>query len=158
MTPNSFIKTLTVIHFALVAGLTLFAGVILYLDRDKLNFAFDTEDTLLLIFPIIAISALSASKIVVKQLLEKAKKTEDLKKMLPQYQTACIVKYVLIEGPAMFGIIFFMITSNAAFVAISGALIAFLMLQRPTKSKVEQELELHGELRNQFMRYDEVIE
>ncbi len=158
MTPNSFVKTLTVIHFALVAGLSLFAGMFLYLDKDKMNFELNTEDTMLLIFPVIAIGALTMSKIIPQKLLQKAKKEENLRSKLAKYQSATIVKYALIEGPAVLGIVFFMSTSNAAFIAISGICIIYLILQRPTKSKIETELALRGEHRNQFMKYDEVID
>ena len=158
MTPNSFVKTLTLIHSVLIMGLVTFVGVSLYLSNDKINFDFNTEDTFLLILPIIAISALVLSRIVPQKLLQSIKETEDLKKILAQYQTASVIKYALIEGPAMIGIVMFMSTNNAAFLVISGVLTIYLLLQKPTKTKIEKELKLRGESRNQFMKYDEKID
>lgn len=158
MTPNSFVKTLTLIHSVLIMGLVTFAGVSLYLGNGEINFDFNTEDTFLIILPVLAITALVLSRIIPQKLLESTKETQDLRKILTQYQTASIIKYALIEGPALVGIVMFMSTSNAAFLAISGVLIIYLLLQKPTKTKIENELKLRGEPRNQFMKYDEKID
>lgn len=158
MTPNSFVKTLTLLHSVLVMGLVTFAGVSLYLGNGKINFDFNTEDTFLLILPVIAITALVLSRIIPQKLLQNTKETQDLKKILTQYQTASIIKYALIECPALIGIVMFMNTSNTAFLVISGVLIIYLLLQKPTKTKIENELKLRGELRNQFMKYDDEID
>ncbi|WP_420572621.1 hypothetical protein [Kordia sp.] len=158
ITPNQFVKTLTIIHLALVVGVVIFTCVTLFLNKDAMNFEFSGEDSFLLIYPVIAIGGVSMSQLLFKKMLAVAKQKTDLIAMLGQYQTASLIKYVLIEGPAMIGTVFFLLTNNAAFIAIAGLLIAFLVLQRPTKTKIESDLALRGELRNQFQRYDEVIE
>ncbi|WP_298518576.1 hypothetical protein [uncultured Kordia sp.] len=158
MTPNSFVKTLTIIHFVLVAGLVILAGIFSYDDIGTAKFSFDTTDMFLLIFPVIVISTLTMSRIMFQKMVQNAKNMEGLKKMLTQYQTASIVKFALIESPAMFGIVMYMVSKNATFIAISGVLILYLILQRPSKSKIENDLELRGEARNQFRKYDSVID
>ena len=157
-TGNKYVKTLTVTHTALLGGVLAFAGLTLFLNLEEMSFEFDMQDTMLLIFPIIAISALSMVRIIPQKMIDAAKKESRLLSKLEKYRSALMIKYVLIEGPAMFGIIFFLSTKNAAFIAIAGVLVAFYILQRPTKEKVESELELRGEERDIFRNGDRVID
>lgn len=158
ITPNKFLKNLSIVHVMLTFGVIAFSAVTLYINKAAFDFAFDTNDILVLIYPVIVVSALTLIGIVPKKILENAKKSNDLKTMLASYQTASIVKYILIEGSAMLGIVFYLLSKNGLFIVIALILIVFLILQRPTKNKVESDLELRGELRNQFQRYDEVID
>ncbi|MEM6720004.1 MAG: hypothetical protein AAF611_11840 [Bacteroidota bacterium] len=157
-TGNKYVKSLTITHTLLLLGLAGFAGISLFLNADKMNFAFDMQDTMLLVFPIIVISALSMVRIIPQKLIDSAKKEERLIKKLSKYQLAMMIKFILIEGPAMLGIIFFFLTNNAAFVAIAGVLIVFFFSLKPTKEKIESELELRGEERSRFRNGDQVIE
>lgn len=157
-TPNKFVRSLTVVHIILILSLVGFSAVALLVNSNEMDFAFDSKDTLLLVFPVIAISALSMVRIIPQKMIDAAKKEQELLQKLAKYQSAMIIKFILIEGPAMIGIVFFFVTKNAAFLAISAVLIVFLFLQRPTKDRVVTDLELRGEHRNQFMKYDEMID
>ncbi len=157
-TPNKFIKTLSIIHFALLLGLLVFGGFTIFQLDSGITPAFDPSDILLLIYPVIVISVLVASKLIFKYLLAFAEKRTDLKSKLMSYQTALIIKFALIEGPAILGIVLSMITGNTAYIAIASVLIIYFLMQKPTANKIESDLNLRGEHRNQFHRYDEVIE
>lgn len=156
-TGNKYVRSLIITHTILLLGLLGFAGVTLFLNSEKMEFTFDTQDTFLLIFPVIAISALAMVKIVPQKMIEAAKSEQKLITKLSKYQSATIIKYFIIEGPAILGMIFFLVTKNATFIAIAGALIAFFILQRPTKEKIESELALRGEDRDVFRNGDREI-
>lgn len=61
------------------------------------------------------------------------------------YQSATIVRLALLEGPSLFGIVGFLLTGNLIFLGISGALIACFIYQRPTRQKIEDDLNLSYE-------------
>ena len=75
-----------------------------------------------------------------------------------RYQIASVVKFAIIEGAAFIGIVFSLITGNTAYIAIVGVLIIYYLMQKPSLNKVESDLQLRGEHRNQFHKYDEVID
>lgn len=158
LTPNKFIQTLTIIYMALLLGLLMFMGFVFFQFSGGITPEIDTNDTLLLIYPVIAIFALVGSQTLFKKLLASAENKSDLKSKLMNYQTASIVKYAMIEGPAFFGIIFSMITGNTAYIAIACVLVIYFLMQRPTRAKIESDLNLKGELRNQFQKYDAIID
>ncbi|WP_046757016.1 hypothetical protein [Kordia jejudonensis] len=158
LTPNKFVQTLTIIYMALLSGLLFFMAIVFFQFDGAMTPTFDTSDTLLLVYPVIAVGAILGSQTIFKKLLASAESKPSLKAKLASYQTASIIKFAMIEGPAFFGIILSMITGNTAFMAIAGVLVLFLMLQRPSKTKVESDLKLRGDHRNQFNTYDEVID
>ena len=158
LTPNKFVQTLTIIYMALLSGLLLFIGFVFFQFEGGMTPTFDSSDTLLLIYPVVAIGAILLSQVIYKKLLTTAKNKSGLKSKLQGYQTASIVKFALIEGPAFFGIVLTMVTGNTAFIAIAGVLVIFLLLQKPSQAKVENDLDLRGDDRNKFNRYDEVID
>jgi len=149
---NTFVRTLTIIHLALVTGVLIFVGIVMYLQNKPMRMAIDTNDTMLLIYPVIAIAGVFMSQTIFKRILSVAKQKTTLKEMLGSYQAASIIKYVLIEGPVMIGLVFYLLTGNGAFLAIAAFLIFYLIVQKPAQEKIKNELELKGELRKQFER------
>lgn len=157
-TPNKFVQTLTMIYMALLSGLLFFIAIVFFQFDGGMTPTFDTSDTLLLIYPVIAIGAIVVSQMIFKKLLAAAENKPGLKNKLDSYQTASIIKFAMIEGPAFLGIVLSMTTGNTAFIAIAGVLVIFLILQKPSRTKVESDLNLRGDDRNRFNRYDEVID
>ncbi len=158
LTPNKFVQALTIIYMALLSGLLFFGALAFFQFNGGMIPTFDSSDTLLLIYPFIAISAIFLSQTLYRKLLATAQEKPGLKLKLQSYQTASIVKIALIEGPAFLGIVLSMATGNTAYLAIAGVLIIFLLMQKPSRTKVESDLNLRGDDRNQFNRYDEVID
>jgi hypothetical protein len=158
ITPNKFLKTISMLHLMLLMGLVMFAGFLLFQFDGAMMPTFDTNDTLLLIYPVVAIAAIVGSQALFKNVLASKENNTDLKVKLANYQTASIIKYALIEGPAFFGILLATSTGNTAYAAIAGVLIIYFILQKPSLNKIESDLKLSGEQRNQFNRYDELID
>jgi hypothetical protein len=61
---------------------------------------------------------------------------------LTVYRMAAIIKWVLIEIPVLFAVVFFMITRNYAFIVLAFALIIFFALQAPSRLKIMLQLQL----------------
>ena len=157
LTPNSYIKTMSIIHLGLLAG-PFVLGIIAYLQTERpfLDYT-NTEDVFIYVVPVFAISGIFMGNLLFKKLMASATKTDGLRTKLARFQTASLIKYALIEGPALLGAVVFLNSGNLTYLYIAGTLILFLYLLRPTKDKIELGLQLKGEEKAQFNRLDEPI-
>ena len=156
-TPKGFFKTLSIIHMALLGGLLL-VTVLLYLQTEKLPPNDSGEDVMIYIFPSIGILGIFLSKFLFKQQLQQLEDKKLLSQKLPGYLTASLISYALIEGPAFLNIVWFGSTGNMLYFAVTLTLIVYLLWQRPTRSKIENDLNLTGELKRQFNQVDAPFE
>lgn len=154
-TPRNFLKTLAILHLALLAG-PLLAGIFFYFNTEiKVNGT--ANDILIYIFPIIGLAGIFTSKFLYQQFLTPLKAHELLKTKLVGLQTASLIQYVLIEGPALLNIVWFEKTGNLLYLTVGGVLLIYLFMLRPTKSKIENDLELKGEHKRQFDHLDQTL-
>ncbi len=147
------IKTLSLIHLVMVAG-PLLVGTILYLNTNIKMDGSIGDDIFVYVFPLMALVGIFSGKYIYNILLNNLKKNDDLQQKLVGYQTASFVKWGLLEGPALLNIMWFSTNGNLLFLTVGGTLLVFLFAQRPTKSKIENELELKGEHKRAFDRLD----
>lgn len=157
LTPNSYTKTLSIIHLGLLAG-PFILGVVAYLQTENpfLDYT-NTEDVFIYVVPIFALSGIFVGNLLFKQMMTSAMKTDGLRTKLARFQTASLIKYALIEGPALLGAVAFLNTGNLTYLYIAGVLILFLYLLRPTKEKIELGLQLKGEEKSQFNKSNQPI-
>ena len=143
--PAKTLKTLTIIHLALLAGMVLFAGVVYSITPNPvLNFK-DTDEHFLILVPFMAITGIAASVFVSKQQIAKAKEGETLNAKIAGYLSASIIKFALLEGPALFGIVGFLLTTNLLYLLISIVIMLYFLSQRPVKQNVIDQLGLSYE-------------
>lgn len=136
------LKTLTLIHAALVIGLVAF-GFISYFFGVGFVGQFEVQDDIFIyIIPIVAMVAYFGSQIVFKQKLAAINKTAELSSKLAEYQIACIIKYAFVEGAAILAFFIFMGNGYLLHFSIAVCLVAYLLVQRPTKDKLIKELNL----------------
>lgn len=154
-TPRNFIKTLSIIHFAMVSG-PLLVGTIFYMNTELINNG-TQNDIFIYVFPLIALAGVFASKFLFNLFIKNLKSHETLQAKLAGYQTASLIKFALIEGPAFLNIVWFSQSGNLLYLTIGGVLILFLFMQRPKAEKIETELELNSEHKRQFQKLDEPI-
>ncbi len=141
MQPKTFIKTLSSIHFSLLAGLLGFAAFA-YWQQDGFVAGIDREDIFIYIVPIFAAIGYFLGKTLYQKSIQKIAKEESIVSKLGKYQTASIIKYALIEGPALIALVGYFLKGNAMHLVIALFLILYLFTQRPTKHKLTTELQL----------------
>lgn len=156
-TPNKFIKTISIIHLGLMTGPVLFGFVAYSQTKNSFLDYSDTSDVFLIVVPLFALTGIFVGNLIFKQAMKSAERTEGLQTKLARYQTASLIKYALIEGPAFLGVVAFFITGNLTYLYIAGVLILYLYLLRPTKDKIERGLGLRGKERDQFNRLNQPI-
>ncbi len=149
MQAKSILKTLSLIHAACCSGLLLCAGVVFFLNG-SFSSSIDSDDVFVYVVPIVAMAGYFGSAFLYKELINKLTKDQSLVQRLRQYQTANIIKYALIEGPAFLAIVAYFQSGNALFMMIAACLIAYLIFQRPTLEKLQQEIPLSLEDEKEF--------
>ena len=127
------IKVLKIIHLALLTGVTLayiFVGDLFNLSMPKL----EGENLYYIFIPAIAVLA---SNFLFKNALSKIEHNNSKEEKLMQYQTASIMRWAILESGA------FLILFLKPELAIFGLLLLlYLLLVRPTKEKIENELNI----------------
>lgn len=138
------IKSLTFIHTALTMGQLLFAGLTFYLTSTRtitpdlaLNEAFK------FVVPGIVIIGIISSNGLFKTLIKSAKGKQNLSEKMAAYQTASIIRWAMLEGPSLFAIVCYLLTGNYKFLLMAGAVIAVFIMNKPSKDKLVQDLELN---------------
>ncbi|WP_158657208.1 hypothetical protein [Maribacter cobaltidurans] len=75
-------------------------------------------------------------------MISSVNKDVSLENKLKTYQTASIIKYALLEGPAFFAIVAYSLTGNALPLVIAICLVLYLAVQRPNLHKLMDTLPL----------------
>ncbi|MDC6388634.1 hypothetical protein PP182_08060 [Maribacter sp. PR1] len=108
----------------------------------EFNAEMDNQNLFLYIVPVFALLGYFGSQFVFKNILSKIRKDAKLDEKLNTYQTASIIKYALIEGPAFLAIVAYNSSGNALPLVIGICLILYLAVQRPNREKIIESLPL----------------
>jgi hypothetical protein len=144
-TSKEYFNSLTILHAAMAIGQLLF-GLVIYFQfsnaelTDEMN---SMNDIFRIMVPAFIIGGLFTSELLFKTLLKKINQKTDLKERLIGYRSALIIKYALLEGPSLFAIIAFLVTSNLVFLGLSGFIILMFLTNRPTRFRAINDLLLN---------------
>ena len=157
ITVKTFLRTFSIIHLALVAGVAIF-GLMIYMQTTEQELNLDySGDVMFFVVPILAIAGIIAGNFLYAKHIKKLDSKTTLLEKLNGFQTASIIRYALLEGPALLGIVAFLNEGNQYFLIISLVLLAWLIAQRPTRDKVERDLKLEGHLKSEFQQEDKPL-
>ena len=157
MTPKTYLKTFSILHYSIFAGLLIVASYIFSLDSNAALDLTPENDIFFYVVPALAVLGFIGSNIIFKAYLNSLTINNSLKGKLTGYQSASLIKYALIEAPAFLAIIMFMDEGNLYYMIIAGVLIAYFFMLRPTKEKIVNDLNLNMEHRVQFNKDDEIL-
>ena len=142
----AYLKTITIIHAALLMGQVLF-GIVSY--SIAVNPAVNLKpanDPLFYIVPVVIIAGIFVGTFLFRQQLAKLNdNSSTLKEKLGVYQTALIIRYALSEGPSLLGIVAFFTTGNLFYLLLVGFNVIWFIWIRPTKDKIKEDLSLSYE-------------
>lgn len=135
-------RLVNTIFFALLAGQILFAAVVVFaVSKGKMAFTIPpSSDPLLFVVPIMAVVSVVAGIFIFNQLLAKLNEKEDLPSRLQLYLSASIVRFALIEGVSLLGIVSGMLNNNLFYICISGLLVVYMISLRPTNYRIENDI------------------
>ena len=144
---EQLIKTAGIIFFALIAGVVIFAGVMLYMiEVQKTIFTSDNDPNTSIheifqyLIPVFALSCLAMGRFLHNLQLNKIR-TATGPMRYSMYLSALLIKYSLIEGPALFSIVAYMQTANPYYMYILTVLLLYFISQKPSLSRFKEETE-----------------
>lgn len=147
ITSKQYFKTLKLIHILLIVGVVLFASLVSFLlSGEDMYMHFDPEaNTYYVIIAAFGLIAVFGGDFVFRNMLKKARIQPSLPAKMMLYQSANIIRFALLEGVALFGVIATMLTLSVWFLVISAILLVLLVMHFPNQDKAIKELNLNIE-------------
>lgn len=146
---NQFLKTLNIIHLALMAGVGFFLAIITFMHQSaQIEKFIDTNEMLLvLIAAIAAFSQLMLGNVLFKKKLQLINMNDALEDKLSAYRSAFIIRLALVEGAGFFTVVLYMLSASYFLLGIGLALLFAMLLLRPVRSKIASDLQLTSKQR-----------
>lgn len=145
MNKGGGIKSLNIIHKAMLMGQIIFAAICIYLVYSGIIKSFSSElDKLLQAIALsLAAAGLFGGRYYFKnKILQISDMQADVKVKFEAYRTACLLQWALLEAPALFSVICFFLTGNYAFIALALLLIVIFAIMVPLKSNIALQLQV----------------
>nr|WP_321414298.1 hypothetical protein [uncultured Allomuricauda sp.] len=158
ITPHGFIRVMSFLHMG-IAATPVLLGVLFFYNSEDAKFSISgTDDLFLAIVPVVALSCIFLGDYIFRKILRSTPNHSGLRNKLNKFQTASILKYVLLEGASLFSMVIFSNTQNLVYLILGIVLILYLFLQRPTRQKIENSLNLKGAEKAKFGRAHEPVD
>jgi len=141
MKANDIIRNLRFVHSGLCLGLMAFT-LVSYFEHYSFFAETDSGDPFVYLVPILAMTGYFTSKYIFQQQLKAIARDDALSSKLKKYQTANMLQYALVEGPALFALVIYYMQGNAFFLVIGLSLLAYLISLRPKTDKLIKALPL----------------
>jgi bacteriorhodopsin len=138
---NSFLKTMRIIFFALLAGQIIFMAVAFFTVNNNPPQS-QSDDLFNIMVPVAIGFGLFMSGMLFKQLIGKIKNDASFEQKLEAYRSALIIRYALLEVPSIFSTVAYLFSGNIIFLAFSGVMILAFLMNMPSRDKATQDLNL----------------
>lgn len=147
ITSEAYFRTLLILWAAMLMSHFSVGGVAVYLSFSGELPPYDAETATILIYVLAGVGAtcLGTAVVLVNGLIAKAADKPNLKEKLRGYQSASIIRFALLEGPSVLGLIGVMITGELLFLIASAVSVASLVVFRPSKQSAIEGLRLSGD-------------
>ncbi len=141
MQNKPLLQTLTILHSTLTIGLVAFT-LFVYFQNPSFIVQTDFNDPSVYIVPIVAVMGYFLSKFLFQKQLQEVRLEGTLKTKLGKYQTASLIQYALLEGPAFLALFIYYANGNAFYLIIGLSLLAYLIALRPNIDRLIKALPL----------------
>ncbi len=133
-------KTINLIYMALGMGMILSLGVFYFLVENKTEVP-NAELVPVFSFavPLMGIAGFLGGRYLYKQGSVKSKNETDLQKKLALYQTHMLIVWALLEGPALFASIVYLLTGDALFLVFFAMIFSGFVFSKPSIAKFQQD-------------------
>jgi hypothetical protein len=138
------LKPAQIIHICFCIAIVMFATVTLLINKDALFFDASLTNTSPFnpVFPIISILGIVAGIFMFKKKIGAITPEQSFDEKFMQYQTAFLIKCAFCEAGALLNLVGCFQTHNLFFMLFAAASFIALLLSRPTKDKVIEDLQL----------------
>ncbi len=147
MQPTKAYKSLQFIYFALLVGQLFFVFISLFLVKQQLfkGGRPDLENILMPVLVVLALICMVSGKKIFKSRVQKLGDIPSVSQRFSDYRAASLVRWALLEGPCIFSIICFLLTSNYLFLVVAALILFIFGGTAPAKSKVAADMGISSE-------------
>jgi hypothetical protein len=148
ITSRQYFRQTSIIFFAMLGCMISLAGVGLFLRFSETitgDSLMDPSHTLLVAALVLVFSGYAGGVILFQNKIRVISESQDLKEKMKRYRTLLILRYTLIEFPVLVSTGFYIASGNPYFLLVSAAGMLIFMMQIPSASKAEKELNLSYE-------------
>jgi len=154
--PKQFLISLRIIHFALIVGQLIFAGIVIYLvDNGSSPNLKEYNNVFLIIAIFFTFGAIFAGNTIYKSKLKAILPGEKVIEKLQIYRVTLIIKYGILEGAAMFSIVAYFLIANFLFLIFLGVIIAAFLFSTPSVDKIVLDLKLSANEKDEIIKMAE---
>ncbi len=140
ITADSTLKTLAFTHVALLAFQMLFA-IVAFAQTSRVYFGvMNMNDQFVFIAPVLALGGFLGGYLIFKKQKYLLREKESIQERLTGYQSVLITRFMLLQGPAVFAIVAYILSGNIFFLFITGLISVYFIFLRPTREKIESDL------------------
>lgn len=145
-TSGGFLRAMKVTYWALFLGQFIFAGLTFYINvNDPIQYGEqDPNDLFSYVVPMMVLGGIIGGHFLSKTAIQKAKEKASFKEKLESYRAALIIRYALMEGPNLFCIVAYLLSSNIVFMYIAISVMVFYLFFFPKTNQLISDLELNG--------------
>ena len=142
---KEYFKIISVIHLVMILGVVLVGLVVIFFvaDFQQPDTSSEIAGILVYLVPGLVIAGILSSNIIFRIKLNGVIESEDLKLKMTVYRESLIIRYALLEGPALFALAAIFITNNINFLVYAGLIVVLLASKRPTKKSAFADLALN---------------
>ncbi|MCB8964097.1 MAG: hypothetical protein H6536_03530 [Bacteroidales bacterium] len=142
-TSKDYFNSLKIIHFALLSGQLIFAGIAFALSlQSKPAVPGTIKQVLLIAIPLAVVIGFLFSLFIFKKRLDAAKIGDSLIAKMNAYRSALIMKYAPLEGVSFLALIAYTIAADYTFLVLAALIIVVFAINQPSLSKSITDLNL----------------
>ena len=130
-------RELLFIFGALLMGMVSFGVVAIVMVGREAVFSFEAHQAFQLVAALLLVFSVPMSLFLFRVLMKNAQRLSDASLAERAYMTACIVRWALLEGPALFCCVAVLLTRNLVFLAPLVVLLLFFLAAYPSRARFE---------------------
>ncbi|MBI1341475.1 MAG: hypothetical protein GC171_00935 [Terrimonas sp.] len=142
------VRALNILFNAIFMGVIIFTGIVVFLnwmEKPVFNDSF-LENIFGIICGLMAIvCTVLANWIYRKKIQAMNLHYQSVEKKIMDYRGALITYLALCDGPAIFGVICYMITGHSVFLLLTAFMLYIMIQKRPVKARIITDLQLNSE-------------
>lgn len=140
--PKDFMKSLQIIHYALIALVLFFAAYVAITSKERLFFSYEENKAFLYLAIIISFAGNLASKYLYTKLIGQITSNLNLSQKAIKYSSAHIFRMAMLQFPALMCVLFVWQSYNSFYFILTGILILMMLAIYPSKAKFENDVPL----------------
>lgn len=158
ITYRQYLKTLLIIHLGMMMAQLIFIAIIFVLVNEESSIIdINTQNILLIAVPVTIILIISIGKYFYQQQLKKIITKKELILKFKSYQSMQIIQFAFAEMAALTCFLASFLSQNLVFVYGSIGVLLYFLTLRPTKIKLEKELQFDFNEQNKLADPDFIL-